>query len=81
MEDNAGARAGQCKARLMAGQRRIGHRMVRGHVGGQFTRLRAGMTTRAGPELSPGQHQSCANKVKVGSCHGLGEGRFSFGTQ
>ena len=33
MEDNAGARAGQCKARLMAGQRRIGHRMVRGHVG------------------------------------------------
>ena len=56
MEDNAGARAGQCKARLMAGQRRIGHRMVRGHVGGQFTRLRVGMTTRAGPELSPGQH-------------------------
>ena len=56
MDANGGARAGHGGARLIAGQRRIGHRMGRGYVGGQVTRHRAGMTTRAGPELSPGQH-------------------------
>ena len=48
MEDNAGASAGHGRARLTSGQRRMGHRMSRGHVGGQGKRHRAGVTTRAG---------------------------------
>ena len=74
MEDNAGARAGHGRARLVAEQRRIGQRMNRGHVGGQDTRQRAGMTTRAGPELSPGRTRIAQIKVNVGSCHGQGGG-------
>ena len=62
VEDNAGARAGQSTTRLIGGQRRIGHKMSRGHVEGQGTRHRAGMT-RAGPELSPEQHQNGANNA------------------
>ena len=57
MEDNAGARARHGRARLIAGQRRIGHRMSRGHVGGQGTRQdrndkkgRARIEYRAAPE-------------------------------
>ena len=53
---------GRDKARLIAGQRRIGHRMSRGRVRGQVTRHRIGTTTRAGPELSPGKHQNRSNK-------------------
>ena len=48
--------------------------MSRRHVGGRGTRHRAGMTTRARSALNPEQHQNCANKVKVGSCHGQGGG-------
>ena len=66
VEDKAGARAGQGMARVIAGQRRIGHRMSRGHVGGQGTRNRAGMTTRAEPDLSPEQNQNCTNKSQGG---------------
>ena len=64
MGDNAGARAGQgmVRAKLIAGQKRIGHLISRGHVGGQGKRHTAGMTTRAVPELSPGQHQNRTNK-------------------
>ena len=52
MEDKAGAMTGQGRARVIAGQRRIGHRMSRGHVRGQDTRQRAGHKTegRAGIE-------------------------------
>ena len=60
MEDKAGAMTGQGRARVIAGQRRIGHRMSRGHVRGQGTRQ------RAGPELSPGRHQNRANKSQCG---------------
>ena len=40
--------------------------MNRRHVGGQGKRHRARMTARAGPELSPGQHQNRANKSQDG---------------
>ena len=66
VEDKAGARAGQGMARVIAGQRRIGQRMSRGHVGGQGTRNRAGMATWAGPEVSAGQNQNCTNKSQRG---------------
>ena len=58
-------RAAWCEA--VAGQR-IGHMMStsRGHEGAQDTRHMVGMTTRAGPELNPGQHQNCANKSQGG---------------
>ena len=74
VEDKAGARAGQGMARVIAGQRRIGHRMSRGHVGGQSTRNRAGMTTRVGLELSLDRTRIAQIKVNVGSRHGQGGG-------
>ena len=60
MEDKAGAMTEQGRVRVIAGQRRIGHMMNRGHVRGQGTRQ------RAEPELSPGKHQNRANRSQCG---------------
>ena len=62
MEDKAEAMTEQGRTKLIAGQRGIGRRISRRHVGGRGTRHRAGTTTRTGPELNPEQRQHCANK-------------------